>query len=104
MKKLIIIISILLLAILAIAFLPQIKNRITGQTIDASIINEHSFTTAICNDSNFCQDYEIYCKDNKVIETKPITGAVVQHDEEWQDPRQKHQIENLCNESNSTTI
>lgn len=44
-------------------------------------------TKAICNSTNFCQDYIITCIGNKTISKNPITGAVVQHDKDWIDPR-----------------
>jgi len=42
-----------------------------------------------------CQDYEIYCKKDKLISIAPITGAVIQFNEDWQDPRTQEQKE-LC--------
>lgn len=53
-------------------------------------------TKAICDDDNFCQDYEIFCDDSKLIRMSPITGAAVQFSKDWQDPRPKGQINNLC--------
>jgi len=56
----------------------------------------HSYTKAICNETNFCEDYNIVCKEHKLLMMNP-TGAVVQHDKNWKDPR-KEEIENknLC--------
>lgn len=46
-----------------------------------------SHTKAICNSTNFCQDYEIHCENNKMMKMSPITGAAVQFPLSWQDPR-----------------
>jgi len=54
----------------------------------------YTYTKAICNQSNFCQDYEIICKGNKIIGSKPLTGAVIQHSDDWEDPRTNPN--NLC--------
>lgn len=65
---------------------------ITGQTIK----EHYSYTKAICNESNFCQDHEITCINGDVSEINPITGATIQHSKNWQDPRDKESIETLC--------
>ncbi|MFH1521440.1 MAG: hypothetical protein ABIF18_00620 [archaeon] len=91
MKKQLLI-SLIAIAVL-IATLLIINPKITGNTIDLS---EHSYTRAICNSTNYCQDYEINCNDEKVIKINPITGASVQHSPNWQDPREERNIENLC--------
>ena len=56
----------------------------------------HSLTKAICNSENFCQDYEIFCKDQKVIGMSPITGAAVQFSVDWEDPRDEEMRNKLC--------
>ena len=56
----------------------------------------HSYTKAICNSENLCQDYEIFCKEKKVIRMNPITGAVVKFSESWKDPRDKEARNKFC--------
>ena len=56
--------------------------------------NNYSYTKAFCNETNYCQDYEIKCDGEKIIEMAPITGATIQLPKNWEDPREK---ENLCN-------
>lgn len=96
MKKTAIIFFILIIAltlfIIKKNLTENIKNFFTGKTIQEE--NHYIYTTALCNESNFCQDYEIECKGKKLISSKPITGAVIQHDENWTDPRN---ITELCN-------
>lgn len=48
---------------------------------------EYSYTTAVCNNTNYCQDYEVVCKGNNLVRMEPIVGAVIQQNDEWQDPR-----------------
>ena len=79
LKIILILFIILLTSSLIIIFTNQ---TLTGQTINS----HYTHTIAICNQSNFCEDYNIECQDKKVI-TKIPTGFVVQHDLDWQDPR-----------------
>jgi hypothetical protein len=90
-KKLIIALSIIiLLAIITIIITNPI---LTGRAIDLS---EYTYTRAICDENNLCQDYEIICKQEKVVELNPTTGAVTQHPKNWQDPRNKTTTKDLC--------
>lgn len=50
--------------------------------------NKYTHTKAICDENNFCKDYEITCEKGELETMSPITGAFVQHDESWQDPRE----------------
>jgi hypothetical protein len=68
------------------------KLNITGLVVEK---NENTYTTAICNETNFCQDYIVTCKGDEVINTSPITGAFVQHEKNWKDPRENFNKE-LC--------
>jgi len=56
----------------------------------------HTYTKAFCDESNFCQDYEIICKGKELIKTNTITGATIQQEKDWEDPRTKSQIKKLC--------
>ena len=91
--KIILIILILILTLTITLLIIQSQQNITGQAIR----NNYTFTKAICNNSNYCQDYEIICESNTLKEIRPITGAAVQYPETWKDPRTKEQIEKLCN-------
>lgn len=76
-----------------VATLLVIKPEITGEAI---ALSEYSYTRAICDESNYCQDYEIDCDYEEIIKITPITGASVQHSLDWKDPREKIDMENLC--------
>lgn len=92
MRKKILIIAGVVLIIAGVLFFSFISSSVTGRAIE----NSHLFTRAICNETNFCQDYEITCQGNRVLNVTPILGAVVQHSPEWEDYRNKTDIEKLC--------
>lgn len=75
-------------------FLLWSSQNITGKTVEKF---QYSYTKAICNESNFCQDYEITCNGDEVISQTPITGAVLQQDSDWKDPRDEERINGFCN-------
>lgn len=52
----------------------------------------HSSTKAICTEDNYCMDYEIICKNSKILEMR-FTGAAVQFSQDWKDPRTLEQKE-----------
>ena len=58
----------------------------------------HSYTKAICTESNYCQDYHIFCREEKVISMIQITGAAVQFSENWEDPRDIEIRNKFCGE------
>jgi glucan phosphoethanolaminetransferase (alkaline phosphatase superfamily) len=96
MKKIIIFLFIIiLLTFFGIIFfyLPKIDiYKITGRTVE----NTYSFTKAICNETNYCQDYEIICNSKGLVTAKPITSAAVQYPAYWKDPRDNETISRLC--------
>ena len=82
MKKIVMI--VLLVVFLSILSFSILKFSLTGEAV---AIKEYSYTRAVCNSSNFCQDYEIYCRNGNIEKQIPITGSFIQHSEEWKDPR-----------------
>ncbi len=80
-----IIVLIILIGILFLSF-----NSITGETI-----KNYSWTKAICNETNYCQDYEIVCNGEDVVSIAP-TGAVIQNSHDWKDPRDEETINKFC--------
>lgn len=56
----------------------------------------YSHTKAICNETNYCQDYQISCNEERVIMITPITGAVIQNSKDWEDPRNESTRNILC--------
>ena len=90
MKSIIIILILLIIFILGLLFF---NNPVTGKTIDSTEFKDyHTFTKAICNSSNYCQDHEIVCNGDKLLEVKPIVGAVIQNPQDWQDSRINSEI------------
>ncbi len=88
MKQAIIILSLVLILVGALLIF-SIKT-LTGQ----AVANRYSYTKAVCNE-NSCQDYEIECEGNKVVNMKAV-GKVVQLPENWQDLRDEEMREKLC--------
>ena len=91
-KKILGILLIILLVLETLLF-SVTSAYITGKTTNDF---SYSYTKAICTSTNYCQDFEITCSDEGVIEMSPITGAVVQFSSDWKDPRNKEDIERTC--------
>ena len=89
---------IFLTAVLVIILTGILSFTISSKTdIDnTSFQYTHSYTKAICRDNNLCQDYEIYCKNQDVIRITPITGAIIQFPEDWEDPRTEDIKNKIC--------
>lgn len=83
------IITLILLLILAIGISFLLTNS-------ESNLDYYTQTKAICNETNYCQDYQVSCDEKRAIMRTPITGAVVQFSENWTDPRTESDKE-LCN-------
>lgn len=81
-RKLILVIILFILFIATFLFI--YFSDLTGNVIrDES----YTYTRAICNETNFCQDKEITCRNGEVAGITSISGAVIQHSEDWEDPR-----------------
>jgi len=95
MKKIIISIIILMVILAAaISFLTMnyTKKSITGEVVKENI---YSSTKAICDKTNYCEDYEITCNNDKVTDIKS-TGYSIQHSTDWEDPRDESIKDKLC--------
>lgn len=90
-KNTIYLIIILLVLTLGLVFLVNTKPTITTDIRDY----DNSYTKAICNETNYCQDYVVECRENEVVKITP-TGKAVQHEENWQDPRPLDSRNRLC--------
>jgi len=78
----IIITAALLILVGALLFL-VLKPVLTGEAVR----DYKTYTKAICDENNFCQDYEIACENKQVVGITPISGANIQHLADWEDPR-----------------
>ena len=67
-----------------------------GDNQESEIPYEYSWTKAICTDNNYCQDYQIFCKNNNVVSISTITGAAIQFSQDWEDPRSIDVRNKLC--------
>ncbi len=80
--------AIIVMSLIAIAFFALIK--------EVEDYAGYTYTKAICNESNYCQDYEITCKQGEMLSIKPIIGAKVQNPLSWRDPRSNESDKDLC--------
>ena len=94
MKKYLIILILIFINLILILLL--INFNLTGRVIETETNNISTFTKAICDNNNYCQDYIIECEGNKTISIKSITGATIQFNPEWEDPRNEEEINRLC--------
>ena len=69
------------------------QGYITGNIVENNFV--YSFTKAVCNDKNYCEDYEVVCNNYEIVKLSP-TGAAVQFPNDWEDPREKEEIEIKC--------
>jgi len=92
-KRIILILAIIVLVFIAIGFIFG-NHKWVGSVIAAfgDENDSYSYTTAMCNVSKQCQDYEVSCEGGEVVEMVPVTGAVVQHAHDWTDPREGHEL------------
>lgn len=90
--KLIVLCSTLLVVLIGFLVFHFSTQTITGEVISQ---NNYSYTKALCDDNNFCEDYVIECKGEEVESIFP-TGFTVQHSQSWQDPRTQEEINKLC--------
>ena len=95
MEKEITIVSILLIT-LAVALVFSSVNIIQSNITSSALVETHSHTKAVCNSTNYCQDYLIRCSGNRILSTNPITGAAVQFPDSWPDPRDQETINGFC--------
>lgn len=89
------ILAVLLIIILALTTLTLAYSQQT-QNQESPLKNNHSWTKAICDKNNLCQDYEIKCNGKTLTSISPITGAFIQQDTNWQDPRSIEQRTRFC--------
>ena len=85
--------TILIVVLAGLLALVIVKNPFI---MTGSVVSEqdeiYSYTKAICNENNFCQDYLIECEGKEVQEMNPIKNAHVQHPKNWKDPREKREL------------
>ena len=85
--------GVMILSMLAIALLILLFSIFIFYETEKNFVR--SYTKAICDGSNFCEDYEISCDGNKLVRLNP-TGFAVQFPKDWIDERKKETIQKLC--------
>jgi len=93
MKKTTLLLILIIILIGTGIFLSLNDFLFTGKIIENQ--NLHSSTIAICNETNYCEDYEVECKGNEIVKMR-ATGFGIYRSEGWKDPRENHNPENPC--------
>lgn len=88
------IIPIIILLLILASVISILSFNLTEEDL---VIETRSYTKAICDENNYCQDYIVSCSRNKILSMNPITGAAVQFSDGWQDPRDEETINGFCN-------
>lgn len=90
--------KIIILLVVLVFLIALVSFNISGFILSNSTSEyeyTNSWTKAICNETH-CQDYQIYCKEDKFVSQSPITGAVIVIPENWEDPRNETMRNRLC--------
>ena len=89
--------NIIFLAAMLLVLVALLVFSIFGltQITGGSIKNHYTYTKAVCNETNYCGDYEITCENDEII-SMIFTGAAIQLTDSWKDPRDKETIERIC--------
>lgn len=88
MKKIVIIIGLLILSLSIYLILPNLN--FTGRTIESNL---YAYSTAICDEDKYCEDYIVEC-DGNILQKLTATGFSIQQDNNWKDPRENKEF---CN-------
>ncbi len=75
-------------------FYGETTGEVVGSGDGTKELNGH-YTTAVCKDSGYCQDYVVYCNNGNVVEMHLIEDSDYQHNEDWVDSRSEEE-RTLC--------
>ena len=86
----------LLISLIAMIFLLGIASAVLiSDNLSSKRFNSHSFTKAICDGENHCEDYEIACENGELLRFTP-TGYAAQFSSDWKDLRDEETRNKLC--------
>ncbi len=83
----------LILWILIVTFVTLV---LTGTLISKNTGKTRTFTKAICDHNNYCEDFIIKCEGKKIISISPISGAATKYPISWLDPRAIEEAGIVC--------
>ena len=87
---------LLILCLVSLVLITTFSSKITTKITERMALkDEKGFTKAICDDQNYCEDYEIVCEQKQVKSFTP-TGMAIQNSNNWNDSRTPEQIEEMC--------
>lgn len=88
--------KILIITIAGImTLLLSIPAILLSKSYNSEPVIDHTLTKAICDSNNYCEDYNISCKNKNVISISP-TRYAIKFPMSWKDPRTPEDISNLC--------
>ncbi|MBS3087600.1 hypothetical protein J4226_03305 [Candidatus Pacearchaeota archaeon] len=73
----------------------------TGEVVVGVNESNGHHTVAVCDENNYCRDFEVVCENGTLVEMTAIEGADYQHGEDWVDPRGNH---SLCEWNDSVLL
>ncbi|PIN91291.1 hypothetical protein COU57_01200 [Candidatus Pacearchaeota archaeon CG10_big_fil_rev_8_21_14_0_10_32_14] len=77
---------ILLFSIISLASLSYISGNVSADSP-----KNYSYTKAICDENNFCQDYIVECDGEDKVMISPLSGPAIHFSSDWIDPRSELQ-------------
>jgi len=84
-RKIITVLVLIILAFIVGMFIGRLV--FTARVVETNILENYSWTKAICNSDNECLDVLIKCEAGKIVGIEPVSG-IVKHDANWKDPRE----------------
>lgn len=87
---------ILLASLLLVVSITLLWIDLRDTKANSIFLDSYVQTKAFCNETNYCQDYQIECQGNQATRINPVTGAFLQQSENWQDPREEEIRKTRC--------
>ena len=89
------ILSLSIMTVILIGILIFLSFNFLQEITGGVVVDQYSYTKAVCNETNYCEDYEIACQGGEIVSIT-FTGAAVQNPLGWEDPRSQEVIGKLC--------
>jgi len=86
---------LVILVIILIFLSLNLSQAITASVIENPDSDYLTYTKAVCDERNYCEDYGVVCFDGNLVELNP-TGFASQFSLDWVDSRSEETITKLC--------
>ena len=94
-RKFLLVFLLAILVIILILLSLNLSQVITASVIENLDFDYLTYTKAVCDERNYCEDYEVVCFDDHLVELNP-TGFASQFSLDWVDSRSEETITKLC--------